>query len=168
MSYTYNPRKVPQVLSVAWINRELLEIQMNHNRHFWQNFPDRCVPLFAMQCQKGHFIGTLQSDITVATGQTSSLYLPIAQKCTLIGYSATCHSSTGTPTFKLESTTTRSPLVWGALVAATPIGAGYAANTGTLNTALVPGDGVRVVLDCTTGEIARAAATLLFKATHTI
>lgn len=165
--YEYKPRKIPQTLSIDWWNQELAIIADRHNYHYYQSFPDRCVALFAMKQQYGIFGGIIQSPSTV-TGTSETLYLPISVACTLTRYSFTCHAITGTPTFQFQYSSTRNPINWSSVCAATTIGSAYGTDAGAVSIALVAGDCIRMVINGSSGDVTRGTGTLCFKAKHTI
>jgi len=169
---SYEPRKIPAVLTVDWINTEFGSIATKHNSHVYQDFPDNCVPLFAMQDRYGAWVASMQGEANIAGSAVVSLYYPISVACTLAGYSACLHLKTGAgaTTYHFEYTATRSPISWTDVNTGTAFTqAYYHGYHGSCAISLVPGDCVRAVFTVPTGNtLYRPTAGLKFKTKHTV
>lgn len=171
MTLLYEPRKMPAVLAVDWINTELQAIKDAHDMHYYQNFPDNSVPLFAMQNRYGAWVASMQTEANIAGSAVFSVYYPIPVACTLSGYSTCLHLKTGAgaTTYHFEYTATRSPLSWTDINTGTAFTQAYYNYHGSCAISLVPGDCVRAVFTVPTGDtLYRPTAGLRFKAQHTI
>lgn len=164
----YKPRKVPPVLSAAWINEELAAIATAHNTHAKEDLPNDCIPLPALQNRYSYFVIVIQPE---ANATSDLQYCCVPVDCTLVKYSATAAACDGTSTFELGYYPAQSDGTIGtavSLVAAHNFTTAHTVHAGTLSTVMKTGDVVAVVT-ATDGALAlkRPTIALTFKAYHT-
>jgi hypothetical protein len=158
----YAPRKIPELVTAGWVIAELAAIAAAHNTHSAENFPEKCIPLSAVDHKWSYWVEVLQGDdVGSAAIQYAQWAVPV--DCVLDAVSFTCSTSTS---YGIGTITV---LRGGVPTVLTTHAINVACYTASVGVGLSPGDVINFEADgISFGTLGIPTATLLLRALHTI